>query len=77
MARQYEKGIYCLNIQGSNGQEIYHLGGANTLYRHFHAFDGLSPWIPSFNCHFHQSDHISDYIIGFSLLSGCHADVQA
>jgi len=27
MARQYEKGIYCLNIQGSNGQEIYHLGG--------------------------------------------------
>ena len=44
MARQFEKGIY-------------HLGGANTLYPHFHAFDGLSPWIPGFNCHFHQSDH--------------------
>ena len=64
MTRQFEKGIY-------------HLGGANTFSFHFHASDGLSPWIPGFNCHFHQSDHISDYIIGFSLLSSCHADVQA
>ena len=43
----------------------------------FHAFDSLSPLIPGFNCHFHLSDHFSDYVSGFSLLSGGHADVQS